>query len=78
VPEPSTVEVIPSEDGRLPQSLSIDGRRHPVASIVRQWQTGSDDCFEVELANQSSAILYRDRWSGGWTVVEVRGRSRLA
>ncbi len=78
MPERSAVEVIPSKDGRLPESLSIDGRQHPIASIVRQWQTGGDDCFEVELANQSSAVVCRDRWSGAWTVVDVRGRSRLA
>ena len=78
MPEPPVVEVISSKDGRLPESLSIDGKEHRITSIVRQWQVQGEDCFEVELADRRTAVLCRDRWSGGWTVVDVRGRSRLA
>lgn len=77
MPEPQPVEVVSSADGRLPASVSIDGQAHRVISIVREWHVRGEHCFEVELADEQSAILCRDRWSGGWRAVDIRGRSRL-
>lgn len=78
MPEPTAVEVISSADGRLPTSVSIDGEEHGVTSIVREWQLRGEHCFEVELGDGRSAVLCRDRWSGGWRAVDIRGAARLA
>jgi hypothetical protein len=78
VSESPPIQVISSADGRQPASLLIDGETHHIVSIVREWQVRGEHCFEVELTGARTAILCRDRWSGGWRAVDVRGPSRLA